>query len=299
MSETTPKAKLSTASLILLLLLLASVAGNIYQFFNTRQIVIEKEKTILRVDSLATRKAELEIEFNHAVEELESYKGKSKALDSLLAEANTKLEEQKKKIAYLIDQNEGYDILRQRYAELNEIKNSYLKKIEELEAQNAALRAENVDLKVKIDQKDAENTELKGKVDVAAKLKISSVSLKAYNVKNSGKTQETDKASKTDRLAIIFNVDDNPLAANGDRFVYLRIINPEGFVLADVSQSIRKFTTDKGVELPYSRYMSFSYTGDKVNKQLNWDNSNFKPGEYKVELYIDNYYAGEGKIMLK
>lgn len=299
MSEVKSQGKLSVVSLILLVLLLGSAAGNVFQYFNTQQVIVEKEKTILQIDSIATMKAKLDIAYESAVEELDQYKGRSAELDSLLAEANGKLEEQKKRIAYLIDQNEGYDILRQRYAELDELKNQYLQRIDELVAMNAELRSQVTSLQVAVDNTNEEKKVLQGKVDVAARLKLSSITLKAYNLKSSGKAVDTDKANKTDRVSISYVIDDNPLASSGARAVYVRLIDPDGRVVADQSGSVRKFTTDKGTEMYYSRTMQVDFNGSRLNQSLNWDKIGFRAGTYEIEIYIDNYYAGKSSIQLK
>lgn len=299
MSEVKSTGKISVVTIVLLILLLASIGGNIFQFFNTRQIIVEKEKTILQVDSIAILKATLEVEYNNAVKEIEQYKGQSEQLDSLLKVANEKLEAQRKKIAYLIDQNEGYDILKQRYAELDQMKEGFLQEIQQLKEQNALLRAENVELQVKVDQTQERATTLQGKVDIGARLKMNSILLKAFNLKASGKAVETDKANKADRIAITFTVDDNPLAEEGPRQLYVRILDPAGFCLADVSKTIRKFTNDKGEEVPYSRNFEINYKGQKITQTLNYDNGNIKPGTYGVEIYIDSYFAGRNQITVK
>ncbi len=283
---------------VLALLLLASVGGNIFQLFQNRQIIIEKEYITVQADSLSIRKQELELEYNAAIADLEQYKGRSAELDSLLAEAYTKLEEQKKQIARLIETKQDYQVLQQRYAELRKTANAYLERIEQLEAENKQLKHENTELSVALKQTTETNKELKGKVDVASKLKLNSISTKSLNVKNSGKEKETDKASKTERLSITIVVDENPLATTGNKTVYVRIISPEGNVMGDVSQGVRKFTTESGSEIPYSRSVNIYYDGQKLSKNITWDQDVFSKGVYQIEIYIDGVFAGSDKITL-
>ncbi len=283
---------------VLALLLLASVGGNIFQYFQNQKIIVEKEYITVQADSLSARKQELELEYKNAIADLEQYKGRSAELDSLLAEAYVKLEEQKKQIAKLIDTKQDYQVLQQRYAELRKTANSYLERIEQLEAENKKLKYENTELSVALKQTKETNKELKDKVDVASRLKLNSITTKSLNVKNSGKEKETDKAAKTERLSITIVVDENPLASTGNKTVYLRIISPDGNVMGDVSQGVRKFTTETGSEIPYSRSVNINYDGQKLSKNITWDQDVFNKGVYQIEVYIDGVLAGTDKITL-
>lgn len=281
---------------VLSLLLLASLGGNIFQYFHTREVVVERNNFAIQKDTIEQRKQQLEAEFKDAMEDLNQYKGKSEQLDSLLAEANAKIEEQRKRIAYLIDQNEDYQILRQRMDEMRKEKEFYLKEIERLTQENNMLKSENTELTVKLDQTSEENKDLKVKVDKASKLKVTTINPKAYNISAGGKEKETDKAKKTEKLSIGITIDENPLAQTGDHTVYLRIFNPDGFILSD--GTVRKFKTESGDELPYSRSIKINYDGQKQGKSISWEQDVFSAGTYKIEIYIDSYLAGSEKLSL-
>jgi len=283
---------------ILSLLLLASVGGNVFQFFQNKQILILKEYVTEQVDSITIRKQELEMEFSKAIEDLEQYKGRSAELDSLLSEAYAKLEDQRIQISRLIETKQDYQVLQQRYAELRKTADMYLQEIEKLTTENKQLKYENTELSVALNQTKEVNKDLKGKVDVASKLKLSNISTKSYNVKSSGKEKETDKAAKTERITVHIVVDANSLASTGNKTVYLRLISPDGYVLGDVSQGVRKFTSESGTELPYSRSVSINYDGSKLSKSITWDQDAFTKGVYQVEIYIDGVMAGTDKITL-
>lgn len=282
--------------IVLALLLLASVGGNIFQFFHTREVIVQRDLEIVKTDSIAKRKAELDKEYNDAIEELNQFKGQSEQLDSLLKEANLKIEEQRKKIAKLIDQNQDYQVLKQRMDEMRKEKEFYLKEIARLQEENNLLKSQNTELLVKVDQTTSENKTLKGKVETASKLQVISISPKPVNTTAGGKEKDTDKAKKTDQLNISFTIGENPLATNGDHTVYLRVFNPEGFILSD--GSVKKFTSESGSEIPYSRSIQINYDGSKISKVITWKQDVFSAGVYKIEIYIDGYLAGTEKLTL-
>ncbi len=128
---------------ILGLLLVASLAGNIFQFFNTKEIIHEKLVTKLVVDSLTIRKERLEAEVKASIAQLDQFKGENAEMDSLLQIAYAKIDDQKKRINYLINENQDYQILQQRFAELKETTEFYLKEIERLKEENRILKSEN------------------------------------------------------------------------------------------------------------------------------------------------------------
>ncbi len=283
---------------VLALLLLASVAGNVFQFFNTKEIIHETEVTKLVVDSLTIREQRLEAEVNASIAQLDQFKGENAEMDSLLQVAYAKIDDQKKKISHLINENQDYQILQMKFAELQETTKFYLQEIARLKEENTMLKGQVTELSVKVDQTTSENKDLKGKVDVASKLKVGGISTKGVSVTNGGKEKTTDKASKTERIVISYSIDDNPLAQTGQHTVYFRIVNPDGFVLADAGQSVKKFKSEKGDDIPYSRSVTVNFDGSKLSKTITWDQDIFNTGDYRIEIYIDGYFAGSDKLSL-
>jgi DNA repair exonuclease SbcCD ATPase subunit len=301
MSNTEQSKNESNKLVVLLIIFLTlSVIGNFYQYFNNKQTVvkiIETERQ--RTDSVVVLKMELEEEINLVTEELEKYKGISAEMDALLEEAYQKIEDQKKQIAKLIDTKQDYEVLKMRYADLQNLKNEYLEQIERLVEENKKLKYENTELSVAVRQLKDEKTDLTQKVEVAATLKIQELKIGFYKIKTNGKSVEVDKAKKGDRLQMDIVIPENKLAPIGERDVYVRIINPAGYVVADVSEAIKKFKTKSGNELNYTKSYKINYEGKKLETSFVWDNEVFNEGTYKIEIHIDGELAGNGSILLK
>ena len=298
MSAENTHQKNKSISLVLAVLLLCSLALNGYLLLRssnqTTQILVMNQQ----VDTLAERKADLQKEVDIALADLEQFKGRGKALDSLLAEATQKIEEQKKQIAGLIASNQDYQVLKLRYAELQKTKNDYLKRLEALEEENKKLRYENTELTVALDQTRENNESLRTKVEIAAQLRIQSIQLQAVELRANGKEKNTDKAKKTDRISISFTLSQNSVAAQGPHQAYIRLLNPEGFVMADAGLGIEKFKTAQGQELPFSKKVDFVFTGEALEKQIVWQQDVFPAGTYSIEIYIDGQFSGTQKISL-
>lgn len=299
-NRTTSEKKSNKGGIIaLVLLLLGSIGGNIYQFFNTKEIIVERENIQVQVDTISARKAELESEVTKISEELNQFQGKNAELDQLLAEANEKIEAQKKQIYGLIDSKQDHQILQARYEELRKLKDDYLRQIDQLLAENKELRYQNTELSVKVDKLNEKNSELNSKVEIASALKVQNIRLTPYKMKANGKQIAVDKASKADRINVKFTILPNKLSSAGDKVAYLRIINTEGFVVADFNQTTRSFTTREGKEMPYSRLVKFEYTGESTTPEINWEQEIFNKGVYKFEIYIDGDFAGSNDVTLE
>lgn len=285
--------------IVLTILLLLSVAGNIWQFFNTQGVKTEAAQVVKEMDTLTARKVELETEVSQITSELEQFKGRSAELDSLLADAERKIEDQKRQISGLIEQKKDYQILQARYADLQKLKDGYLLEIDRLLAENKELKYQNTELSVKVDKLSEEKVDLTEKVNYASALKIQNVRLTPYKLQAKGKQKEVDKASKADRINIKFTVLPNKLSAIGPKTAYIRIVNPAGLVMADVSAASKKFTTRDGAEMTFSRQVTFDYDGNVSTREVNWDQEVFSKGTYKIEIFIDGDYAGGESVVLE
>ncbi len=180
--ENLPK-KQSPKTLVLGVLLLCSLAINAFLLLSNSSQSNQIRDIQQHVDTLAERKIDLEKEVNLALADLDQYKGRSESLDSLLAEATQKIEEQKKQIAGLIASNQDYQVLRLRYAELQKTKDEYLARLAALEEENKKLRYENTELSVALDQTRESNQNLRSKVELASQLRLQEIKCVAVEKK--------------------------------------------------------------------------------------------------------------------
>lgn len=103
-------------------LLVVSVLLNLWQWRHSTTSINTLES---RVDTLVVERVNIEKELTDTKEELEKYRGISANLDSLLNEAQAKIEEQEKKIRTISGQASNYKELnaklKQQLADLQEI----------------------------------------------------------------------------------------------------------------------------------------------------------------------------------
>lgn len=178
-----------------LVLLILSGALNLYQWQNHSTTVNTYEQ---KVDTLVVERVNVEKELAETKSELEKYRGISANLDSLLNEANAKLEEQAKKIKSISSQKQSMtelnEKLKKQLADLQMLRDEYLGRIDSLLMANKQLQTEKEQLTSNVEtlSKNLETT-----VATASVLKAEYIKVTSYKRKDSGKYVATLLAKRT------------------------------------------------------------------------------------------------------
>lgn len=145
----------------------------------------------------------------------------------------------------------------------------------------------------------AANKELSAKVTKAAALKAQN--LKILTVNSRGKTREKEeyKASRVDKLKLVFTLPENELTAQEPKDIYVRVLDPEGAVVADDATGSGEFEVD-GAPAKFTTRESIAYQNNNQKVEMLYDyTSKFRPGKYNVELYAEGYKIGGGNFTIK
>ena len=283
-----------------MILFILSLLFNIYQWRNTSNTVTEYQ---VITDSLVTARVDVEKELGETYAELSQYKGINAELDSLLAEANAKVEASSKRIDQLIRQekNSGKlnDKLKQELAELRKLKDEYLAKIDELLLANQKLTQENQNLTGTVANltKNLETT-----VGTASVLKSEYFKVAAYKRRGSDKYVSTAMAKRANKLDVCFDVMDNKIARAGEKKVYLRITEPGGKVLGDRSSGSASFKmAGSGEDVMYTASSAINYDNAKQNVCMSYEEPErvFAAGTYLIEVYVDGVLSGASSYVLR
>lgn len=180
----------------------------------------------------------------------------------------------------------------------------YTADIEELKTQNASLTVERDTLKTNlatVNQKatilQKQNQELSTKVQTAAAIKSSTVSIIAYKVRSSGKEVEVTRAAAAKKIKVNFAVATNDLAVTGLHDIYLRIIDPTGNLVTGGDSG--NFTIN-AQDLQYTYKSSIDFKNDGSGYTIDWVNpAAFQKGTYSVLLYADGYQMGSSSFNLR
>lgn len=256
---------------------------------------------------LANDQMALTNEFNQINADFSAYEGQQIYLknDSLVSQYNEARQRIENLLSQLNKEKKNNSQNRQRIKELESevatLKNicrHYLEEIQRLGKENAGLREEiaqvnqrNEELTSQVTTATTQNAALTQKVQLAEKLNVTGVSLKAYNKK--GKNE--NNITKARKLGVSFTISPNNTAAPGMKEIYLRIISPEGSLLGAGGS----FKYD-GTSLPSTAHRSIEYANDELSTSIYWDvNTTLTPGEYTVELFCDGNRLTSRRFTMK
>jgi len=262
----------------------------VVMYFDQKNKMIEMETVLTQEkDSLAN---ELRI-MVHSFDTLKTNN------DSL----NARLEKEKQRIIQLLSVNASNVQLIKKYrseiSTMREIMKSYIVQIDSLNTKNKILVAENVQIRQDYKKVRDSNVELeKTKEELSSKVEIASV-IQAKNIVAAPlnrKRKETTKINLLDKLRICFTLRENPIATAGQKEVFMRVIRPDSLVITSSSDNIFVFN---GKKLIYSANRTADYINQDIEMCIFLDNTgDFIPGNYNVELYLENNMIGQTNFML-
>ena len=236
----------------------------------------EGQKMMFNNDSLIEKLDAEKVKVQRLLEELRTVKNTSSA----------RIEELKKELATLRGIMRHYD---------------YVMQIDSLNVANKQLREENAqvtrryrEVSATADQLKQEREELTEKVTLASKL--DAVGVVVTPIDSRGKVAKRIK--KTDKIKITFSIAKNVTAEVGEKYIYARIVKPDGDVLVKDRADVFPF---EDREINYSCRKLIEFTGDELNDvTMYWAVEEFLyPGEYRVDIFADNYKIGTRSFTLK
>jgi len=225
-------------------------------------------------------------------------------------ELNAELEEQKAEIEKLLKEAKGKNWsiykLRKETETLRKIMKGYVVQIDSLNQANGILKAENTAVKSELNNEKTKtqnltekNEDLTDLVTVASHLKTSGLKSYGVRVKSNNTGKETDRAKKTDKIRTEFTILDNKISKAGNKWVYVRILTPDGKVLSEKTDDSNKFDFN-GVRGLYSSKKQINYQNQQTSVTIDWKKTDeFPVGEYNVEVYADGVDIGKTKLTLK
>lgn len=243
-----------------------------YENLNTQYKNLESQAHFLNNDSI-----------------LEKYTEAKSKVEKLLAELKTQKITSNKRIKELQDEIKSLKGLMKHYIAI----------IDSLSKENAGLRAENVQIKTEnrklaneVSTAQEKNAHLEERMELAEKLNITNLDLKC--LKKNGKNEK--KVQKAKQLKVTFTISPNNSTPVGEKEIFVRITNPEGSLLG----SHGSFSFE-GASIPFTDSKKIEYTGAEVpGVTIYWTvNTPLSPGEYRVEVFADNYRLGSRTFVMK
>lgn len=303
MEDKTDQSKKNKKALILGITLLLSIGGNLYLLKSGSDY---KEESQELFSGLKQQYDDIDKLYDESMEMVDSYKSENTALSEDLEGKVSELKSLKQDIERLKrtvkDKAELARKLKAKYSKVLELNKELENRIDDLLVENKNLFDKNESLKDNVDSLNIEKTSLGEKVNTGSQLKAEYFTTAMYKKRSSGKFRETRLAKRTNKIEVSFALLDNPIANKEEKTVYLRIVAPTGKVLGNPIMGSDVFTvTSSDDEQKFSVKKVYTYTGEKQELTLSYleEELRFESGEYKVEIYVDNYLAGTSVFSLK
>ncbi|RZK16114.1 MAG: hypothetical protein EOO56_20820, partial [Hymenobacter sp.] len=145
------------------------------------------------------------------------------------------------------------------------------------------------------------NRELSDKVSVASRLMADNIRVSVLNKKDKEKTDDKEefKAKRVDRVKVTFNLARNDVSPKETKQIYLRILEPDGAALYNLSTGGGTFSVD-GQEAFYTQKQDVVFDNSKQPLQFIYaKGGDYKIGAHTVELYEGGALMGKTTFTLK
>ncbi len=292
-----PKRNNSAIYLIIIAVLLGLC---IYLFVNRNKVAEQRDLAEVQYASSDSSRQAVEGEYNAALARLDELVSKNNQMDSVLTNRDSEISKLKRQIDAIVkDKNASKADLgkaKSLIAELNSKVKTYEERIAELEGQNQVLTQER-------DSTKTANEGLQQKVKLGAVLHASNIRMTPLDLRRGGKKEvETGKAKRVDVFRILFDIDENRIAENGKKEIFIRITNPDGMVLSNAAYGSGVTTNADGESVNYTLLKQIDLVQAQPVKDVTVDwnqDSDYKKGQYNIELFNEGYKIGGGSVTLK
>lgn len=141
------------------------------------------------------------------------------------------------------------------------------------------------------------NQGLTEKVKIGSILKVHSAKILAMRERSGGKLVETSRSRNTDAFRVNFTIAKNEISEQGERNVYIQIVDLKGNTIAKKG----KITLFNNTEVNYSDKTTVNYVNEPIEiiSLVEVNRDNILDGVYTVNIFVENRFAGASQISLK
>lgn len=313
MSTNTPENRSNRKLLISgLLVVLISINGILIYMNYQKAEKTEEQAEIIKVKDVELENQikiyeALKADFERQSQELSAMGLANDSLEAQIATINSDLQELRgfRKRSYsLADQRRFRDRASAFEKQLQEKD----QEIARLKQDNEVLFTENTDLKTtqtrlsdSLTTMRSTNAELNQQVKLAARLETQRINVNIINKRGKEKDDSDNeyRAKQVEKIRIDFKLAKNDVARQEPKTVYMRMIEPDGAALYNLTTGSGMFQID-GEDMYYTAKRDFVF--DNTQQELSFTynkNAEYKKGLHTVELYTDGFLIGKTTFTLK
>ena len=313
MAENTPERDNNRKLLVVgLLVVLLTINGILFYMNHQKsQLVQEKAEVIKVKDSELENQIKvyeaLKADFERQSEELQAMGLANDSLEAKIAAINAdliKLQGFRNTSFSLADQR----MFKQRASNLEGQLRKKDEELAKLKEDNEVLFGENTQLKTTQNQLSdtistlkSNNQSLTEKVAIASRLQAEKIMVSIIN--DRGKEKDDNdaeyRARQVEKIKISFNLAKNDVAAKETKEIMMRLIEPDGSALYNLSTGSGTFMLD-GTETFYTAKRDIVY--DNTQQPVSFiyaKGAEYKRGQHTIELYADGFLIGKSTFNLK
>lgn len=255
-------------------------------------------------NTLRNSKEELAASMQDLLDLQEAYSGLSVQYDTI----NMQLDSSRIEVELLMEKLQkerqiSNATIRQYQKELGTLRTimkGYIVQIDSLQKENkkltadaAAARKEAAASKKKTEELTKTVANLSGQVSVGAVLKAYDLKTEAFNKSD----KVTDRSSRVAYLLTSLTIGENDLAEKGPVTIYLRVKDPEGFLLVGKGQKAFEYNGEV-MNSSESRVVDYQGAAVDLGIYLN-DIPEYTKGVYTIEAYSDKSLLGTTELILR
>ncbi len=168
-----------------------------------------------------------------------------------------------------------------------------------LNNENTGLKTEKQRLADSITTFAAKNRELSDKVTLASALRAETINVYAISTKGKEREATNINARRVDKIRISFHLVDNPLAKQEEKEIYVRLLEPNGAIIADMATGSGVFKYNNQ-EVIYTTLKKEFYTNTHQLIDILYARGQaYRQGKYGIELYCEGHKIGQGTFDVK
>lgn len=297
-----PPKKDYTKLLIGIIVLL--LASNIYFMVRSNKVTKERDTAQENYNTADSSRMAVESDYSAALVRLDELVSKSTEMEGMLADKDGEIAKLRREIDAIIKNKNATaaDLgkAKRLIAQLNGKVQTYEQRIAALESDNDRLGQENELLEEERNELDAEREEL---AKLGSILHVSNIRMMPIDIRRGGKKiKETERAKRVDVMRIMFDIDQNRIKETSVTQFYLRVTSPSGTVLSNAAYGSGVTTLDNGKTINYTlaKLIEVPKNTRVDDVVVDWNqDSDYKSGDYKIEIFQGGFMIGSGHVVLK
>jgi myosin heavy subunit len=190
---------------------------------------------------------------------------------------------------------EAYEILlRQKDKEIEKLRET----ADILYKENTKLKDDKNEIYSDLSEEKKQREKLQSKIEEAAILKAENIQINALMSNGKEISGPQFRASRVDKLKILFNLADNKVAKIGNKDIYMRVLEPAGTILVNPNGSGEFQVDGKSVYYSARRQILFDNSRQAVDFEFA-RTGQYQAGRHTIELYCDGQRIGYGTFEVR